>query len=344
MKKSRIYSIDVLKLFLAYVIAYFHSNMEFRPGPTVTVQIFFIISGFFLGKSYYTRSYGKENPETAWDYTVRHAKNVYPHYFFSLAVYFLYVTARSLAVLIREPSFKQVSDLIFSFYHQLPDVFLLQSSVYFHDSLNYPAWQLSALFIGSYFVYALLVENERLSRRLLFPAAVFMIQCLLITGIDLFTQYGFFYTPILRAISPLCIGVLTYYATTTQYWDRLRAHRKLFDLAAILSLAGVIAYTDYANIFLVTVPLLILNCYDEKSLPNRIFFSPALRFCGDLSYAVFLNHSLISRILWALIVPRMERAGLPFPTWQKAIVYFILLTGYSVFTMQLVNRWKRRHT
>ena len=40
----------------AYVIAYFHSKMEFMPGPTVSVQIFFMISGFFLAKKFYARS------------------------------------------------------------------------------------------------------------------------------------------------------------------------------------------------------------------------------------------------------------------------------------------------
>lgn len=37
MNGKRVYALDVLKLFFAYVIAYFHAKMEFLPGPTVSV-------------------------------------------------------------------------------------------------------------------------------------------------------------------------------------------------------------------------------------------------------------------------------------------------------------------
>ena len=46
--KRRIYSIDVLKLVFAYIIAFFHFGTTIAPGPTVAVQVFFIISVFFL--------------------------------------------------------------------------------------------------------------------------------------------------------------------------------------------------------------------------------------------------------------------------------------------------------
>ncbi len=49
---KRLYSIDFLKLIFAYVIAYFHFGHTIAPGPTVTVQIFFFISGFFLAKKF----------------------------------------------------------------------------------------------------------------------------------------------------------------------------------------------------------------------------------------------------------------------------------------------------
>ena len=56
MEKNRSNCLDLLKLVLAYVIALFHCGLSVSPGPTVTVQVFFMISGFFLGKKYYTRS------------------------------------------------------------------------------------------------------------------------------------------------------------------------------------------------------------------------------------------------------------------------------------------------
>lgn len=71
MEHRRVYALDVLKLFLAYVVAYFHGSMEFRPGPTLAVQIFFMISGFFLARKFYDRSFADHGAAySAWNYTV----------------------------------------------------------------------------------------------------------------------------------------------------------------------------------------------------------------------------------------------------------------------------------
>ena len=86
--KKRIYSIDVLKLVFAYIIAFFHFGTTIAPGPTVAVQVFFIISGFFLGKKFYARSFADGGKSYgAWDYTLDHVSSIYPHYLFSLAAF-----------------------------------------------------------------------------------------------------------------------------------------------------------------------------------------------------------------------------------------------------------------
>lgn len=70
---------------LAYVVAFGHVKMPIRPGSTVSVQIFFILSGFFLAKKFYSR----EETYSAWDYTLDHVRSIYPHYAFSCTVLFL---------------------------------------------------------------------------------------------------------------------------------------------------------------------------------------------------------------------------------------------------------------
>lgn len=79
MEHRRVYALDVLKLFLAYVVAYFHGSMEFRPGPTLAVQIFFMISGFFLARKFYDRSFADHGAAySAWNYTRDHVRSMYP--------------------------------------------------------------------------------------------------------------------------------------------------------------------------------------------------------------------------------------------------------------------------
>ena len=86
---KRIYSLDVLKLYFAYVVAFFHFGADLSPGPEIAVQIFFIVSGFFLGRKYYTRSHGKVGYDN-WNYTLDHVKSLYPHYVLSYLVFVLY--------------------------------------------------------------------------------------------------------------------------------------------------------------------------------------------------------------------------------------------------------------
>lgn len=196
--KKRIYSIDVLKLVFAYIIAFFHFGTTIAPGPTVAVQVFFIISGFFLGKKFYARSVADGGKSySAWDYTLDHVTSIYPHYLFSLAAFFLYTLARSLVHLAMSPSWDKVSAIALDFYNQIPDLLLLQSAYRFHESLNYPLWQLSALVSRGSSSTAFCAECA-VSRTLLFPAAILMIQSLLYSGVDLWENYGFFYLPLLR--------------------------------------------------------------------------------------------------------------------------------------------------
>ncbi len=335
---KRIYSLDFLKLILTYNIAFFHFGTDFPPGPTVAVQVFFIVSGFFLGKKFYARSH--KDPEKTygqWAYTLDHVKGLYPHYLFSMGAMFLYILARSVLELVRNPAAENLKAIFLSFYNQIPDVLLLQSAYTFHPSQNYPLWQLSALVIAGYFVYGLLCHNERLSRTLLFPAAILMIQSLLNTGVDLFANCGPFYMPLLRAFSPLCIGVLSYYFTTTAYYPMLKNHRVPFNLAAVLALAGIAVYKDYYNIFLMATPFLLWGCAAEDSWINKLLNRRIFRHCGKFSYAVYLNHALIARFVQARITLRYALAA-----WMGNLLYFVLLTVYSVLTLYLVERWSNR--
>lgn len=328
MNQKRCYSLDVLKLFLAYVVAFGHVKMPIRPGSTVSVQIFFILSGFFLAKKFYSR----EETYSAWDYTLDHVRSIYPHYAFSCTVLFLYIFARSCLEVIRHPGYGAVKEVFLLLYNQIPDIFLLQSAYHWHESLNYPLWQISALLIAGYFVFALLRRDEKLARTILFPAAILMGMSILESDMDLFANYGPIYLPLLRAFYPMCVGVLTWKLVSSPAYSRLKSHRIAFDAASVLALAGMIRYADYGNIFVITVPLLILNCWDADSVMNRIFGHNVFRHCGKLSYGIYLNQVLIARIIWALLLPRVN-----LPLWAAGSLYFVTLTAYSVFTVKLVD-------
>lgn len=255
---------------------------------------------------------------------------------------FLYTLTRSLVHLALSPSWDKLSAIALDFYNQIPDLLLLQSAYYFHNSLNYPLWQLSALVIAGFFVYGLLCRNERTCRMLLFPAAILMIQSLLYSGVDLWENYGFFYMPLLRAFSPLCIGVLTFYFTTTPYYERLKRKKVFFNLAVVFSAVTIFVYADLANIFLVTTPILLLGCYDGTSWLNALLNRRIFRNFGQFSYAIYLNHALVARFVQARLIPGAQARGIGLSQWQSCGIFFALLTVYSVVTLFLVEAWKAK--
>lgn len=336
---KRIYSLDLLKLIFAYIIAFFHFGTTFSPGPTAAVQIFFVISGFFLARKYYAHSHGREDYDQ-WNYTLDHVKSLYPHYLLSLAMLFGYNLARALLYLVREPSWDSLQAIARSFYELIPELTLLHTSHTWYDPLNYPLWQISTLLIAGYFVYGLLCHNERLARKLLFPAAILMILSLLSTGVDIWGNYGPLFIPLLRAFCPMCIGVLAYYFTTTAYYKTLTKHKLAFNLAVLYSLITIFVYAEYRNIFLVTTVVLLWGLWEEHSWINKLLNHRLFRFSGDLSLGVYMNHALISRFLKARIYIPLENAGTPAPLWQKNTVYFLLLTACSIVTTLLVAKWK----
>ena len=331
---KRIHSIDALKLFFAYIIAFYHFGWELSPGPVITVQLFFVFSGFFLAKKFYSKSHADGGEHySAWCYTLDHAKSIYPIYLFSILAYFGFHMLRSGVDLLRSPSLDKLSAMALSLYDQIPDLTFLQSSYRFHESLNYPLWQVSALLIAGHFVYALLCHNEKLSRTLLFPGAILLIQCLLYYGeADLWGNWGPFYVPLLRAFSPLCIGVLTYLFTATPQYEALKKHRLLFDLATLYGFAALFLYGDRNNLFLLSAALLVLNCWDEASFLNKLLNRPIFRNAGKLSLSIYVNHALIARILEA----RLSHSGMS-PLIQNTL-YATALTLWSLLSLFLVEK------
>lgn len=327
---------------MAYIVALFHLGISFTLSAGVCVDIFFMISGFYLGRRFYTSSYCKENGITAWDFSLSHAKSIFPHYLYSMVVFFLYLLARQFLYLVLEPSGAKLMEILESIYMQIPDLLFMQSSFRFHETINYPTWQISAMLIGGYFVYASLYWNESFSRKIVFPAVILMEKSITNLDIDLSSNYGPLYLPLIRAFAPMALGVLTWY-----FWEHygkafLEKYGLASNLAAVFFILCLILFGNLAEIYWLTVPFVLVVCQWEDSWINRILNRECFRYFGAFSLAIYLNHALMERIVKALILPRMERLGHPLAMWQAGVVYIALLTVYSIFTTWLIHRWKQR--
>lgn len=340
--KKRNYSLDFLKLLFALAVALFHLGIGFAPNPLVMVDTFYLLAGFFLGRKFYSRSFGREESYTGWDYTLGHIRGIYPQYFAAMMAFFLYILARALIHFLMAPSAAGLLEIGALIWNQIPDALMLQSAYHFHDSINYPAWTVSAMVIGGYFLYTMLCRDEKLTRRILIPASAMMVLSLLSTGIDMFGNQSVIYIPLLRSFAFQGLGVLTWYTGSTGWWKKLSDNWAVRNITPILAFAGLALFSDQASIYLVTVPLMILCLWDDRCIVNRLLNREIFRGCGKLSIAVYLNHALFERIVKALILPRLENAGIFLPSAVIDLGYLAMILAYSLCILWLIDVWQKR--
>lgn len=337
MKRS--YSLDLIRLFLAYVITLFHFDHTVPPGPTATVQIFFVISGYFLARKYYARSHEDGGASySPMRYTLDHVKSFYTHCILAAALFLAYVLARALLVFLGSPSAQGLWEMGELIYDQLPDALFLQASYQYAADLNSPTWQISALVIAGYFIYALLCYDEKLSRTVLFPGAVIMAQCILVDCDDLFGRIGPIFLPLLRAFAPMCMGVLTCCFSRSSYCVRLKQSKVLFNALTLLALPMMILFQDRNGLHLIWSALLILGCTEPSSILERLLGHKCFAGCAKLSLVIYLNHALIGRMYINIISKLIAKAGIMLSDTMNCIVYLTVLTAACLVLMWIVDR------
>lgn len=340
---KRFYSIDFMKLLFAYIVAFSHFGVTVSPGAGVAVQIFFVISGFFLAKKFYAKSYPNKGKEyNQWDYTKDHVKSLYAHYVFSLAVLAIYTVGEGMMHFFSNPCKENLFNVLRDVYGLLPEIFLVQNAGFFNGGINYPLWQMCTLLISGYFVYALLCFNDKISREIIFPAAIIMIQGMLCSDVDWWGTVVILHVPLCRAFSGLCIGVLAYYFTMTSYYNRIKEKRLLFNIVTIGSLISIFVFNNYHNIYIITSVIMIWGFYDKDSWINKLLNRKIFKYFGDFSYAIYLNHALIINILNTYVFPNfiLEKTRVS-SCFVKSVTFFAVLTVYSVITMYIVNKYKK---
>lgn len=341
---TRIYSIDFLKLLFAILIAYSHLGINL-PGADVAVVFFFILSGYFLARKYYMRSFGeKAKVYNEKAYTLDHIKTLYPHYILSLVVMFGYYVIKNIYyIVIQSDSAKSIGQLFVDLYELMPEFFLVQNIGFFNGGLNYPLWQMCALIISGYFIYALLCYNERLSTTIIFPISIILIQVYLLSISDIFGASGAIYIPLVRAFSSMCIGVLTYKFVQSKYYGQImEKHFISINCLSIFSLFALFYFGAYQNIYLIMSVILIVTLVNKDSWLNFVLNRKCFKYFGDFSYAVYLNHALVIWILNDFALEITDIFHIAYNKWSSAIIFGIILIIYSIITTRIVKRIKEK--
>ena len=331
----RIYSIDLLKFIFAFLVVFAHMDINY-PGASVAVDFFFVFSGFFLAKKFYSKS--AENPAeyNQFRYTADHIKRLYPQYVFSLLVMLCYMCGRDIVRIVTGSQLAgNVGETVFRVFEVIPDMFMIQDMGYFvGGGINPAAWYVSAMVIVGYFIYALLCYDHKKASEFILPL-LFILTCAYMKfGRENFAVYEWFYIPLVRCAQYMSEGIILYRVFTSKAFAAVRNGSVFFNLVGIMGIVSIFAMERYKNIHIVLFAFIVLYTSCSESWINKVIKGRIFRRIGDVSYAVYLNHAVIIMAMediFRFAGITMEHTAF---AWLAAGVSLV----YSIFTMLLLDK------
>lgn len=282
--KKRNYTLDVIKFLFAIVIALGHLGCVIGNSGLI-VNLFFIISGYFLVKSCLSSKY-----ENAWDYTINRLKRVYPYYLFAFLVMIISMCIQN---------DQNILDCIKMIMRSLPELTLMQNVGIYGGGINYPLWFLCDCIIASHVMFSLVTWNKNVTLNAVCPLTF-------ICGVTFFVnnevniwgiEGGFVYLPLLRAFAYLALG-MTIYKPVNKMLDWLsKFNRKKVNVG--MTIYGVVAVgVCYINrhdayVSLLAFIFLMLFCLYPSGFVYSMLNHKLFKYCEKLSLAIFLNHAVI---------------------------------------------------
>lgn len=296
---KRNYSIELLKLYFAICISLGHAGW-LRDGfgtslPSISsgmiVVLFFILSGFFLVKSFDSRKYAD-----SWEYSLARLKRIYPYYIVAFLTLFTYKNINQI---------HHISDFFEKLLTSLPEIFLLQNIGVFPGGINYPLWQMCCLIVACHLLFGLLMWNRQATINVICPLLAICTFTALsnVYGSDKIDLWGvvyeFFYVPLIRAVGSLSLGMLAYNPINL-ILKKLENSSGRFTPVCV-SLSSIVAFwalwlnrNSYAIVF-PFFAVLICMLY-SKGIYARFLQIPLLAKLDKLSLGIYLTHAFIIQI------------------------------------------------
>ncbi len=341
MNNKRIYEIDSLRGIAALVVVFAHFQPFFWSRVVhwgfLAVDLFFIMSGFVLTKTYEARILS--GAIGARDFLVRRFARLAPLHYLTLGVFLIaevvsWLTGHGHAVNWYMP--------LYSFFLNL--AFLQNVGLTHEMTWNGVSWSISTEMVVNLMWFYVLVRLR--------PSIAFFVSVIVVAGLFIFTTMGanldFTFANkfginigLVRCVMGFSLGVVM--ARTMS----VNGRRSMGGNAGAVLVVALLAFVAYAYqkpgmegadyvVVLFAYPALIF-----VSLGNRSFLSPILRskpmvFLGDISYSVYLTHPLIGMVVGRLFGLKV----LPY-LGMVAVVGAVLLV--ATFTYYTVEQPARRY-
>lgn len=286
-------SLGIWRIVFTLVIMLFHladGSKLYEEYPMFHYRWYIAVEFFFVLSGYLMMQHARRHPnESAWQYIKGRVLRLYPEYIVALLIMVLLKCGGS--------PVKYVKLLVANWL----EVIMLQSvGTNEFPYLNNPTWYVSALLIGSYFIYYLIRNYEKIYLQFIGPLVSVIIFSFM------YRQYGslqpFYSTDgiwlnqgVMRAFLGLTVGIYVYIAA-----DILAAKRKpKYDWILMLAEIGIFGFvlvfslfddrTQYDFMFLILFAVAIGLASSDRLL-GKISASKPVSLLGELTYSMYLLH------------------------------------------------------
>lgn len=284
--QKKMNSIEAFRFIFMLIICIWHyQSTEALAHGYMAVEFFFMLSGVLM-----FFSANKEEALGTFEYTMKKVKRFAP----DCLLLIVYVNLRHMIL----PALLGRKELDVSWLLQaLPESLFLQNIGIYTGGVNFPMWYVSVLLFGGAFVYALLRFDKRLTVSIILPMIVLVGYTYIFSmdkrgRIDSFDLHGGIYTPMLRGVCGISLGVVLGYIFVLKKQCVLRVKTWVIDALGLISLCLFLVFAifptsqSYDRYLLIIVPFLLLVCFVEKSLFNKLFGN---KYCAILGGVLLAN-------------------------------------------------------
>ena len=342
-KRARLDAVDGVRGLMALMIVLNHwstGNNWGRFGWTGLynlLEIFFIISGFFIALSALKPK--PWDPAVVSDHIVKRADRLWLHYLFSVFLVFILVAVMALARGHFDGNYGLL-DAVIKNYHSdgfslnfFKNIFLLQafSIQHYEINYNYPGWSLSVEVFGGAVLFAIL---SRFKQQAAWITAFFGFFFWVLlqhdyTSLEVHVQEynNFVVAGLLRFFMDACVGAFIYTQVSKINWSSTWRVMEPVIWIAILYILwrpdSPHAYKDYMMVWFGGLFLIMLT--KSESMSQKIFSTAPFKFLGKYSLSVFLFHAPILMLLQWLNVLQHQTGMMMFVDKLLVLVIVVIL-------------------
>ena len=286
---NKVVSIEFLRFFFMLQICLWHysSCVGLMTHGYLAVEFFFILSGFLM-----YRSFRKNCNKLILDYVGANIKRFFPKILFA---FILFGIPTFYAVILESPE-KIINDLSL-----LSGIGFLKGS-----GINSPIWYISVLIVGGGLIYSSLKNFNKIATDFLFPLITLLVYTYLLNengySLEMWGTNNGFHLPFWRGIAGMCLGCIiskVFMLKEISFQTKFIKHLNvLFVFALMGCIYSVFSIKHYDGYVILCFIIIILSCFLQNSIINKLIFQKIWLKMGSLSLDMFILHAYVLRFIY----------------------------------------------